>query len=88
MPIAVLILLIVLVAIALRHLVKMSIPIWGFMTIGALASILFQQISPLRALSAIEPDVMFYLFGMFLICQAAEESGYLERVTDRIFFVR
>ncbi|QEY52926.1 SLC13 family permease [Legionella longbeachae] len=86
MPIAVLILLIVLVAIALRHLVKMSIPIWGFMTIGALASILFQQISPLRALSAIEPDVMFYLFGMFLICQAAEESGYLERVTDRIFF--
>ncbi|ARB93063.1 SLC13 family permease [Legionella longbeachae] len=86
MPIAVLILLIVLVAIALRHLVKMPIPIWGFMTIGALASILFQQISPLRALSAIEPDVMFYLFGMFLICQAAEESGYLERVTDRIFF--
>ncbi|VEB38951.1 arsenite efflux membrane component-like protein [Legionella sainthelensi] len=86
MPLAVLILLMVLVAIALRHLIKMTVPIWGLMTIGAVASILFQQISPLHALSAIEPDVMFYLFGMFLICQAAEESGYLERITDRIFF--
>ncbi|KTD63554.1 arsenite efflux membrane component-like protein [Legionella santicrucis] len=86
MPIAVLILFMVLVAIALRHLIKMVVPIWGLMAIGALASILFQQISPLHALTAIEPDVMFYLFGMFLICQAAEESGYLELITDRIFF--
>lgn len=86
MPIAVLILLMVLVAIASRHLIKVVVPIWVFMAIGAVASILFQQISPLHALNAIEPDVIFYLFGMFLICQAAEESGYLERITDRIFF--
>lgn len=86
MPIAVLILLMVLVAIASRHLIKVVVPIWVFMAIGAVASVLFQQISPLHALNAIEPDVIFYLFGMFLICQAAEESGYLERITDRIFF--
>ncbi|KTC90474.1 anion transporter [Fluoribacter dumoffii] len=86
MPIAVIILFIVLVAIALRRLIKMIIPIWAIMAIGALASVVFQQISPFHALTAIEPEVMFYLSGVFLICQATEESGYLERITDGIFF--
>ena len=86
MPVAIIILLIVLTAIALRHIVKIVIPIWTIMAAGAIASILFQQITPLHALTAIEPDVMLYLFGVFLISQAAEESGYLEHLTDKIFF--
>lgn len=55
------------------------------MGIGALATLLFHQITPLGALKAIEPDVLLYLFGVFLICQAAETSGYLEHLTDRLF---
>lgn len=86
MPIAIIILLIVLTTIALRRIVKIVIPIWVVMAAGAIASILFQQIPPLHALTAIEPDVMLYLFGVFLISQAAEESGYLEHLTDKIFF--
>ncbi len=86
MPIAIVILLIVLVAIALRRIIKIIVPIWLIMAVGAAISIACQQISPLRALTAIEPDVMLYLFGVFLISQAAEESGYLEHLTDKIFF--
>ncbi|CDZ78380.1 Inner membrane protein YbiR [Legionella massiliensis] len=86
MSAAVYILLIVLIAVALRRMARVVIPIWAIMASGAITTILFQQITPLDALCAIEPDVMFYLFGVFLISQAAEESGYLEHLTDQIFY--
>ncbi|ARG97261.1 SLC13 family permease [Legionella micdadei] len=85
MPIAVVILLIVLFAIAFRRVIRVAIPIWVIMAIGAVAALLLQQITGLSALKAIEPEVMFYLFGVFLICQAAEDCGYLEHLTDKIF---
>lgn len=84
-PISVIILMAVLMAIALRKALNIPMPIWGIMTIGALAVLISQQISLRHALSAIEPDVILYLFGVFLICQAAESSGYLEQITDQIF---
>ncbi len=86
MPAAVIILLIVLFAIALRRLTRVIIPIWAIMAAGASAALLFQQITPAHAFSAIEPEVMFYLLGVFLISQAAEESGYLAYLTDQIFY--
>lgn len=86
MPVAVFILLIVLITIALRRIARFVIPIWAIMAAGAIAALLFQQITPLHALKAIEPEVMFYLFGIFFISQAAEESGYLEHLTDQIFY--
>lgn len=86
MPIAIVILSIVLVIIAFRRVTKIVIPIWTIMALGAAASIFFRQITPIKALTAIEPDVILYLFGVFLISQAAEESGYLEYLTDKLFF--
>ncbi|MCW8410514.1 hypothetical protein OQJ13_16155 [Legionella sp. PATHC035] len=86
MPVAVIILLIVLITIALRRMTSVVIPIWTIMAIGAIVTLLFQQITPLHALTAIEPEVIFYLFGVFLISQAAEENGYLEHLTDQIFY--
>lgn len=86
MPPAIIILFLVLIAIALRQAIRMVIPIWVIMTIGALAALLFNQITLLHAYHAIERDVMFYLFGVFLISQAAEDSGYLAYVTDKIFY--
>lgn len=85
MPIALVILIIVLIAVALRKTISNATPIWVVTCAGAAAELLFGQISPRGALSSIEPDVMFYLFGVFLVCQAAETSGYLEHLTDRIF---
>ncbi|KTD36811.1 arsenite efflux membrane component-like protein [Legionella nautarum] len=86
MPAALIILLITLVTIAFRQVGKMSIPIWLIMATGAFATLVFQQITPLQAILAIEPNVMIYLFGVFLIAQAAEESGYLEHLTHRLFY--
>jgi len=84
-PIALIILLFVLIAIALRKSINMIVPIGIIMFIGSMATLLFHQITPSRALTAIDPNVMFYLLGVFLICQAAETSGYLEQITDRLF---
>lgn len=86
MPITIIILLLVLAAIIFRNFITINIPIWMIMVAGAVAALIFQQISVVHALKAIEPDVIFYLLGVFLICQAAEESGYLEQLTDRLFF--
>ena len=85
MPVALIILLAVLAAIALRRMINIIVPIWAIMAAGAMAAIVFQQITPIHAITAVEPDVIIYLFGVFLICQAAETSGYLEHLTDRVF---
>lgn len=85
MPISIMILLLVLIAIAFRNVVNVAIPIWSIMLAGALLAILFQQITPMSALRAVDIDIMLYLFGVFTICQAAEASGYLEHLTERLF---
>lgn len=84
-PAAVIILLIVLAVIALRKVLNIALPIWIIMTIGAVLVLVFHQISVPKAIAAIEPEVILYLFGVFLICQAAESSGYLEHFTDHLF---
>lgn len=86
MPLAVIVLFVVLCAISLRGAVRTALPIWSVMAAGAAAVILFGQISLPHALTAMDPDVMIYLFGVFLISQAAEECGYLEHITDKLFY--
>ncbi|WP_233590520.1 SLC13 family permease [Legionella qingyii] len=86
MPVAIWILSITLVGIAFRRMTPVFIPIWLITTAGATAALLLNQISPLHAIAAIEPDVMLYLFGVLLIAQAAEDSGYLEQLTDKLFY--
>ncbi|CAM2874483.1 arsenite efflux membrane component-like protein [Legionella steigerwaltii] len=86
MSVAPLILLITLIGIAIRRMTRVIIPIWLITTAGAAAALLLQQITPIHAIAAIEPDVVFYLFGVFLIAQAAEDSGYLEQLTDKLFY--
>ena len=43
------------------------------------------QISPRGALAAIDPDVMIFLFGMFVIGEAMVESGYLSTLAYSFF---
>src|SRR3990167_3927048 len=85
MPVSVIILCIAFIAIALRQVISVIIPIWVIMAFGAVASIALQNTSALHALASIDPDVMLYLFGVFLIAQAMEESGYLAQLTNRLF---
>jgi Na+/H+ antiporter NhaD/arsenite permease-like protein len=55
------------------------------MLLGALAVLLTGQISPAQALQAINLDVILFLFGMFVVGEALEESGYLSHLSSRLF---
>jgi len=54
------------------------------MTAGAVLVLLTGEISLPEALSAINPDVMIFLFGMFVVGEAVSASGLLARFSDQI----
>jgi Na+/H+ antiporter NhaD/arsenite permease-like protein len=76
---------VVFVLIAVRHIGKIRLHIWQIMLLGAIVVLVTGQISPARALSAINADVMLFLFGVFIIGQALEESGYLGHLASHLF---
>lgn len=51
---------------------------------GAVLLLLSGEISISRAISAVNPDVMIFLAGMFVIGEAVSTGGYLARVSDQI----
>jgi Na+/H+ antiporter NhaD/arsenite permease-like protein len=52
---------------------------------GALAVLLTGRITLPDALRAINPDVMIFLFGMFVVGEAMVDSGYLACIATRFF---
>ncbi len=83
--IPIIILLVVFVLIAIRQISNIKLQIWQIMLLGALSVLVARQISPERALKSINIDVMLFLFGVFIIGQALEDSGYLSHLSYRLF---
>ncbi len=83
--IAVAVLCIVLFLIAFRQVGKLRLQIWQVMLLGAIAVLVTGQISPASALHAINFEVMLFLFGMFAVGQAMEDSGYLSHIAYKMF---
>jgi Na+/H+ antiporter NhaD/arsenite permease-like protein len=83
--VSVIILLVVFVLIAVRHIGKVRLQIWQVMLLGALGVLVTGQISPPDALKAINFDVILFLFGMFIVGRALEESGYLSHLSNKFF---
>jgi Na+/H+ antiporter NhaD/arsenite permease-like protein len=83
--VSIIILGIVFLLIAVRRIGNLKFQIWQIMSLGAIAVLVTGQISPLDALKAINPDVMLFLFGMFVVGEALESSGYLSYLSYRIF---
>ena len=83
--ISIITLVIVFILIAVRQIGRIRLQIWQIMLLGALAVLISGQISPGGALRSINADVMLFLFGVFVIGQAMEESGYLSHLTYRLF---
>lgn len=75
----------VLLLTALRQVAGLRLQIWQVMLGGALVVVLTGQIAPHEALRAINPDVMIFLAGMFIIGEAMQESGYLLQLSHRLF---
>jgi len=82
--VSIIVLLVVFVLIAVRQIGRFRLQIWQAMLLGALAVLLTGQISPTKALQAINLDVILFLFGMFVVGQAMEESGYLSHLSSRL----
>lgn len=74
----------VLVLVSLRQWLPARIRIWHLMAFGAGALLLLGEISPQRALSAVDWNVIAYLFGVFSIGRALYESGLPHRIADRL----
>jgi Na+/H+ antiporter NhaD/arsenite permease-like protein len=82
---SIIVLALVFVLIIVRRIGKFRFQIWQIMALGAIAVLVTLQISPLNALKAINLDVMFFLFGMFVIGEALENSGYLSYLSYWLF---
>ena len=82
---AILFLCIVFILIAVRQVGKVKLHIWQIMLFGAAGVVLTGQISSVDAFRSINPDVMIFLFSMFVIGAALEESGYLSHLSYKIF---
>jgi Na+/H+ antiporter NhaD/arsenite permease-like protein len=83
--VSIVVLLGVFVLIAVRQVARVRFQIWQVMLLGALAVLVTGQISPSAALRAINLNVMLFLFGMFIVGQALDESGYLSHLSHRLF---
>ncbi|MFA5375751.1 MAG: SLC13 family permease [Dehalococcoidia bacterium] len=83
--VSIIVLLIVFILIAVRQIGRIRFQLWQIMLLGAIAVLLTLQISPLNAFKSINLDVMLFLFGMFVIGRAMEESGYLSHLSSKLF---
>lgn len=85
MPIPLLTLALVFALIAVRQVGSVRLRIWQVMLGGAAIVLATGGIRPAAAARAIRLDVLALLFGMFVIGRALEDSGYLERLSFRLF---
>ncbi|HIH45086.1 MAG TPA: anion transporter [Candidatus Methanoperedenaceae archaeon] len=85
LPLPIIVLFAVFTLTAVRQLLRLRLRIWHIMLGGALAVLLAGEISPSAALSSINMDVMLFLFGMFAVGAALEESGYLASLSWGFF---
>jgi Na+/H+ antiporter NhaD/arsenite permease-like protein len=78
-------LLFVFLLIAFRRIGSLRLQIWQIMLAGALIVLVTGSISFGDAFNAINYDVILFLFGMFVIGEALEESGYLSHLSYKLF---
>jgi Na+/H+ antiporter NhaD/arsenite permease-like protein len=76
---------IVFILIAVRQVGKVRLQIWQVMLGGAATVLATGQITPVNAFHAINFDVIFILFGMFIVGQATEDPGYLSHLCHKFF---
>lgn len=80
----VLVLAVVLLLIALRTLGPLRLAIWQVVAGGALAVLASGHATAAQALAAIDPDVMVFLFGVFVLGRALEASGWLFQASSHL----
>ncbi|TFH07814.1 MAG: anion transporter [Candidatus Thorarchaeota archaeon] len=79
------VLLVVFLLIAFRRIGNFRIKIWQAMTIGAVVVLITGQIAPLDAIISVNIDVIVFLFGMFVVGESMQRSGYLSHLSRKLF---
>ncbi len=82
-PFPVLVLGLVLILIGTRRCGRLRLAVWQLVAGGAVAVLLAGDLTPQRALQAVDWDVMAFLFGMFVLGGGLVDSGYLYAVAHR-----
>ncbi|MBN2488091.1 MAG: anion transporter [Methanosarcinaceae archaeon] len=85
MVIPIVVLAIVFLLIAVRKIGNIKLQIWQIMLGGALAVLFTGQISARDALISVNFEVILFLFSMFIVGVALEDSGYLSHLSYEIF---
>ncbi len=85
LPVPIIVLALVFLLIAIRQIGNIRFEIWQIMLLGAIVVLLTKSIPFATAWNAINIDVLLFLFGMFVIGAALEESGYISRLSYRLF---
>lgn len=83
MPFSIIVLILVFILIAIRKIGNIRLELYQVMVIGAVLVLLSGSISIKNAILAIDLDVILFLFGMFIIGAAMEESGLIELLSTR-----
>ena len=71
--------------VAVRRVGGVKFQIWQIMLGGAVVAVFSGAITSSAALAAVNVDVLVFLFGMFVVGHALEESGYLSHLAYRFF---
>ena len=83
MSVSLAVLILVFLGIALRQLFRLPLKIWQIMGIGAAIVLFTGRISILSAWAAVDWSIILFLFGMFYVGRALEESGYVHEIVTR-----
>ena len=83
MPFSIIVLILVFVLIAIRKIGNFRLELYQIMLIGALLVMISGSISLKDEILSIDIDVILFLFGMFIIGSAMEESGLIEMLSIR-----
>jgi len=84
-PIPIIVLFAVFIFVSIRQIGNLRLQIWQLMLFGAIIVLITGQISPNDVLTSINFDVILFLFGVFVIGKALEESGILLSFSSKIF---
>lgn len=85
LPLSVIVLTISFMLVAVRQIGRIRLQIWQIILGGALIVILTGQISVTTAASYIDPTVIVFLIGIFILGEAMVMSGYIQYLAHRLF---
>ena len=85
LPLSVIVLAISFVLVAIRQIGGVKLQIWQIILGGAIVVILTGQISLTAAISYIDPTIIVFLIGIFILGEALTRSGYIQYLAYRIF---